>query len=331
MKKILIPPAAIIILLIPVTYFYFTFMIHPVIPGEVYRSAQLSPENLDKNIQKYHIRSIINLRGIDEEEEWFQNEQQIAEKNKVQLYNVRLSAYKLPVCSELDKLVEILQAAEKPILMHCQAGADRSGMAGALVLAISQNASLAEMKKQFSWRYFVNPFRLNSSGKLFFSKYEKWLNENNVAHDRDNLLSWIRQDYVDGKGNIEFVIEYADKKRFASAGDEDKRIAVIGNPRGKIFITGWALDYRNHEPVKNLRLIIDNLSSDPVTFQFNRPDVAKYFNLKKRNFDNFHFGWSTSVDISDLNRGCYQILLKVGNGASTRLIENSGFELCIED
>jgi len=329
MKKILILLAAIIVLSIPATYFYFTFMIHPVIPGEVYRSAQLSPENLDKNIQKYHIRSIINLRGIDEEEEWFQNEQQIADKNKVQLYNVRLSAYKLPVCSELDKLVKIFQAAEKPILMHCQAGADRSGLAGALVLAIRQNASLAEMKKQFSWRYFVNPFRVNTTGKLFFSKYESWLIEAETEHDRNRLLSWIQNHYVNGKGNIEFVIEYADSARFNRA--DDKRVAIIHNPQGKIFLTGWALDYRNQEHVKKLRLIIEDLIYEPVTFQFHRKGVAEYYDLEKKDFDDFLFGWGAHMDISKLEKGCHKILLEVGEGASTRLIEDSGFELCIED
>ncbi len=38
---------------------------HPITPGEAYRSAQLDPDELEYDIRKFKIRSIINLKGKD--------------------------------------------------------------------------------------------------------------------------------------------------------------------------------------------------------------------------------------------------------------------------
>ncbi|MFD2031462.1 tyrosine-protein phosphatase [Ancylobacter dichloromethanicus] len=47
-----------------------------------------------------------------------------------------------------------MKDAKKPILIHCQAGADRSGLASALYLAaIKKNSAEAEAEAQLSIRY----------------------------------------------------------------------------------------------------------------------------------------------------------------------------------
>jgi protein tyrosine phosphatase (PTP) superfamily phosphohydrolase (DUF442 family) len=332
MKKTIIYSIAIIILLSSAIYAYFVFTVHPVIQNTIYRSAQLSGNNLQKNINKYQFKSIINLRGKDIKESWYQTENDIAKNNNIKLYNVRLSAYKFPVCSEVDSLVKILQTAKKPILLHCQAGADRSGMASALALSIEQDASLQDIKTHFSWKYFVNPFRDQTSGKLFFSSYEQFLLKSGINHNRSNLLFWIKNNYIDYKGNIEFVIEYANKERFNSSRKEDRRLAVI-QKKGfdNISLNGWAFDYRNKMPIKYLRVSIDNTTHSLAEFTFNRPDVARYYNLEKHEFDDYKFGWKTEINIKRLNKGCYKVLLQVGDDSkSARLIKDTGYDLCIK-
>src|SRR5437870_5021947 len=45
--------------------------LHTVIPGRVYRSAQLSPDLLERVIGTYGIRTVINLRGCGDPSPWY--------------------------------------------------------------------------------------------------------------------------------------------------------------------------------------------------------------------------------------------------------------------
>lgn len=330
MKKTITLLVIIIILLLSI-YSYFRFTVHTVMENKIYRSAQLSGSTLQRNINKYKFKSIINLRGEDNKETWYKIENDIAKRNNVRLYNLNLTAYKFPVSSELDSLIHILQTAEKPILIHCQAGADRSGMASALALSVEKDASLLEMKKQFSWRYFVNPFRNKTSGKLLFSTYEQFLHQNNFHHSRNILLSWIKNEYIDYKGNIEFVIEYANEQRFDHTRHEDIRSAVLEKGQNNILLTGWAFDYRRKLPIKYLNVSIGRNAENTVEFTTERSDVAKYYNLNKKDFNDFKFGWSVLINIKELKKGCYPIVLSLRNDSDpSQRIEDTGYDLCIE-
>src|SRR5262249_21257370 len=47
---------------------------HTVIPGRVYRSAQLSPADLQRLIAEKKIRTVINLRGTCPDTDWYMGE-----------------------------------------------------------------------------------------------------------------------------------------------------------------------------------------------------------------------------------------------------------------
>ena len=47
---------------------------HTVIPGKVYRSAQLSRERLQRTIADKKIRTVVNLRGCCPDMGWYQGE-----------------------------------------------------------------------------------------------------------------------------------------------------------------------------------------------------------------------------------------------------------------
>lgn len=331
MKKFLILTVVIIALVSSAGYAYFILTVHPVIKNRIYRSAQLSDNNLDRNFKKIHFKSIINLRGKDEKEDWYQKESAITKKNNAELYNVRLSAYEFPISTEIDKLVHIFQTADGPILLHCQAGVDRSGLASALALSIFKDADLPEMEEQISWKYFVNPFRKNSTGKLFFSAYESYLQKKGIPHNRKNLLFWIDHTYIDYKGNIEFSIDLIGKKRFNKSKNRDRRSATVQKGMGNAQLVGWAFDRRRKQPVKQLGLSMDGATYVSARFVSERPDVAAYYQLEEKDFDNFKFGFIADIDTSHLSSGCHPISLRVGEiGDSDRIIKDSRFDLCIK-
>jgi protein tyrosine/serine phosphatase len=105
---------------------------HAIVEGVAYRSAQLDATSLDLVFEQYGVRTIINLRGENDNEPWYANERTAAEQAGVKLVDIRMSANSLPSRETLLKLFDTFQTAEYPILIHCQSGADRTGAAAAI-------------------------------------------------------------------------------------------------------------------------------------------------------------------------------------------------------
>ena len=101
-------------------------------------------------LRNYHIRSILNLRRKDLLENWYIDESKISEECNVIHYDVSLSAYTEPTMKETQILMSIFKAAPRPVLIHCQAGADRSGLVAAMWKVIVDKETNVEVSKQLS-------------------------------------------------------------------------------------------------------------------------------------------------------------------------------------
>lgn len=176
------------IALIAITIINIHDNIHTVLPGQVYRSAQLNPPTLSKVIQKYQIKSIINLRGKNPTFKSYQDEINTAINLHVQHFDLRLNSHTLPTAAQLQQLIKLLQTAPRPLLIHCRSGADRSGLASAIVLELNNQSNLQKIQHQFSISYLV--MRNDSIGKLVFNYYDNWLTKNNYKNSEKHFLEW---------------------------------------------------------------------------------------------------------------------------------------------
>ncbi|MCD4742697.1 MAG: tyrosine-protein phosphatase [Desulfobacteraceae bacterium] len=315
---------------ITVSYFYAFDNFHVVVKEKVYRSAQLSEKRLKKIISSKRLKTIINLRGKSEGKEWYTKEKKIAQDHSVQYYSFRFVAHSLPSCTQLDALIEALETAPRPLLLHCRGGADRTGMASAIALAIENNSPLSELKRQFSLLYGVRPFT-GSTGHLLFSQYENWLDQSGSSHNRETLLSWIKDFYVDSKGNAEFVIDTAAGIVFRAESEGGKRIVKIRHLPEAIYIHGWAFDRRRNMHITDLSVVMPDQMLKKADLRIIRPDVAKIFNLNKENFPDSKVGWVAVFDGSTLSAGCHDILLNIRiHGEEPRLV-TTDCRLCLGD
>jgi len=126
---------------------------HTTIPGELYRSAQPTASRLAAYQKEYGIKTIVNLRGENAGRGWYDTETAAARQLGIHHIDFRMSARRELSQSEATALVSILKDAEKPILIHCQGGADRSGLVAALYVAAIAHGSESDAEAQISLRY----------------------------------------------------------------------------------------------------------------------------------------------------------------------------------
>jgi len=304
LKKILSIIIVLSLLLLGLYHLYSTRIIRTVIEGRIYRSGQLSENTLKNLIAEKNIKSILNLRGEGDNLEWYTREKKIAEENHVKLYNVGISSNELTECGKLINILDIVLTSERPLLVHCKRGVDRTGMVSALALAIEENPPLSELRKQFSFRYGVLPFS-GSIGPYFFSLYEQWLNKTNKTHDKDNLVYWIRNEYRDSFRNLKYHIDYVNDQYF-----QNKK-TTIRNTADKILIGGWAYDTCTVLPAENLYVAVDNRTSSKVKYLHNRPDVAKILHLSEESSNTFVIGWEAELPRNEISSGCHRLSLRI--------------------
>jgi predicted protein tyrosine phosphatase len=301
----------------------------PVIDNQVYRSAQLSAPRLEAVIRTYGIRTIIALIGSEKGELWYENEKAVAERHQVQMLNIGFGSHELPQYNRLNELVDALMSAPRPILLHCYRGADRSGMASAIALILNDATSLEAIEKQFSWRFGVIPYS-NSIGVIFFDQYNEWLSAIGRRHSRDNFLDWVRNHYVDPKGNIEYDINSINGQGFDDSKWEDRRVATVQKGSAHYVIRGWAVDYRRLSPAGSLQVGIGKLFREAV-FTTQHPDLPVFLGLSGKLNPLLPLGWECEFDDQDLSPGCQDIQLSIGGPGSVKTVINTRIQLCIEE
>lgn len=168
---------------------------YEVVPNELYRSAQLFPEELASIIEKHQIKTIINLRGAHTQSEWYLNEKSVAQKSNVTLIDVGMGTHHVPHKGELIKLIQTFKTAQKPILIHCRVGADRTGEAVALYQILQKNVSKEEALKSLSFKFWHVPF-FTPSKTLFVENFsgEEW-----ATNNYDPCKEPFKSYYLDGE------------------------------------------------------------------------------------------------------------------------------------
>jgi protein tyrosine phosphatase (PTP) superfamily phosphohydrolase (DUF442 family) len=168
---------------------------HEVVPQSVYRSGQPTPQQLRAWINRYGLKTVINLRGPTAR--GAAEERTLAESMGADAVCLAFSAYKLPPGRGLVQLLDVFQTARLPMLLHCRQGVDRAGTAAALAAWLVGHQPYAHAK----WQAYVPPGpwkRRNGSSHIsdVLTLYEDFCRERGLSPDNPSLFQhWAREIY----------------------------------------------------------------------------------------------------------------------------------------
>jgi protein tyrosine phosphatase (PTP) superfamily phosphohydrolase (DUF442 family) len=169
-----------------------------VIPGRLYRAGQPSSSKIKKYASNLGIKTIFNLKGCCDPTPWYVDEAGAAQDAGISLEEFSFSAGRLPPPPTLKRLVEAIEGAEEPLLVHCHQGIDRTGMVVALWLLLKTQTPPEEAVKELSLRYMHLPWGRTGNLDNFLAWYQEWLKKSDRPHSPKNLKEWLTEVYVPG-------------------------------------------------------------------------------------------------------------------------------------
>lgn len=153
-------------------HIHATGNMHAVVPGVLYRSAQVDAEELARWQREYGIRSVLNLRGERPDKAWYREEAAAAEELGIVLSSFRMGATRQIGPEDATRLLALMRDLPKPLLVHCRQGSDRTGLASALyVAAVEGDAAKAEAQLSIAYGHVAVPFL--SQGYAMTASWEK--------------------------------------------------------------------------------------------------------------------------------------------------------------
>ncbi len=172
---------------------------HTVEKDALYRSAQPTGVDLEKKVKEYGIKSVLNLRGKNPGQTWYDNELIVSEEYGLKRVDISMSVERLPHRSEVLSLLDAYSNLPRPILVHCMAGADRTGLAAAVFALDYMKLTKPEASRQLDVYYGHVPDMYPAMTEFFNKIYQG--------------QTWARESYDPCKASY----EYYDKVKYCGA------------------------------------------------------------------------------------------------------------------
>jgi len=102
--------------------------------GKLYRRSQPSEATLDEIIVEKNIQTVLRLRGGEPGTDSYDDSYNPTQKHGIRFVQIPMSSSRFPKEWELIQLVEVIEQGPYPMLVHCRAGADRTGLASSIYL-----------------------------------------------------------------------------------------------------------------------------------------------------------------------------------------------------
>lgn len=164
-------------------------------PGKVYRIAQPSGSRLAPALDGPGIASILNLRGGSSSDSWYVAEVEAAKARGIDFYDHPMKAEERPGRNDLLALIDLFPRCRYPLLIHCKAGADRTGLASALYRMVMLGESPEVAEGQLTVFHGHVPLLGTAHLHEPIDEYAAWLRAEGVEHTAERLRRWVAEEY----------------------------------------------------------------------------------------------------------------------------------------
>src|SRR5207245_2536743 len=105
-------------------------------PGRFFRSAQLSGPALAGKLREHRVRTVLNLRGSHPELAWYRDERAATLEAGATQVDIPLSSCEWMSRAQARAVLEVLETAERPLLVHCFHGSERTALVSAFAVLL---------------------------------------------------------------------------------------------------------------------------------------------------------------------------------------------------
>ncbi|MFD2236667.1 tyrosine-protein phosphatase [Aureimonas populi] len=142
---------------------------HEVIPGEFYRSSQPDAGEVAEYVERYGIRTIVNLRDEEPDEE-MRGAREAATRLGVETIDYPMSSARFLDQPKAEELAQLLRDVPKPVLVHCDHGSNRTGLASAIYVGAVAEGS--ELQAEFQISPYYGHVPIPGIGR--YEMYRSW-------------------------------------------------------------------------------------------------------------------------------------------------------------
>lgn len=167
-------------------------------PGRIYRSWQMSPRTLTRTLRDRRIKTVLNLRGVNPDRAWYRDERAATTAAGATQVDVSLSSCEWISRAQLRAVVRVFDTCEYPLLIHCEWGSERTGLASAVAALLRPGGALDDARRQFSIGYLYAGL---GDGKVMaehIDRYEGWLRDRGGSHTPARFRLWVNEVYRPG-------------------------------------------------------------------------------------------------------------------------------------
>jgi protein tyrosine phosphatase (PTP) superfamily phosphohydrolase (DUF442 family) len=174
-----------------------------VVTGRVYRSGQMGGPALGRTIRHYQIKTVLNLRGPNPGQAWYRDERAATTGAGATQVDVAMSSCEWMSRAQMRALVHALDTCDRPLLIHCQWGSERTGLVAAFSELLRPGATLADAEKQFSIFYLYLKTRDGKVMAGHLDQYKGWLAARGWSHTPERFRLWAAVGFTPGTPNRE--------------------------------------------------------------------------------------------------------------------------------
>ncbi|RZJ36646.1 MAG: protein phosphatase [Flavobacterium sp.] len=158
---------------------YFNYRFMTISDGKVYKSGVIPPDKIADFVKKYHIKSIVDLRGpvtkdkINNPENWKQINAEKAAVAKIPNLNYyNIPSEQVPKKDNLNKFYKVMDdKANYPVLIHCYHGIGRAQVYSAVYRIEYEGFSNEEARKNAAFPVIFSSFDNGTPKGEFLKSY----------------------------------------------------------------------------------------------------------------------------------------------------------------